>query len=95
MCLFTGQQNISKGLALILDLVREYFQQSCSVGSLSVPFGFLLDFLPLPAFPLSRLFVTHSLAAFHIICTLYPVMAPHIEGCNQLIWQVRSELFLT
>jgi hypothetical protein len=31
----------------------------CWVGSLSVPFGFLIDFLPLPPFPLFRLFVAH------------------------------------
>jgi hypothetical protein len=30
----------------------------CWVGSLRVPLGFLLDFLPHPPFPLSRLFVT-------------------------------------
>jgi hypothetical protein len=30
----------------------------CWAGSLRVPFGFLLAFLPLPPFPLSRLFVT-------------------------------------
>jgi hypothetical protein len=34
----------------------------CWVGSLSVPFGFLLAFLPLPPFPLSHLCITYAVS---------------------------------
>jgi hypothetical protein len=50
------------------------------VVSLSVPFGFLLDFLPPPPFPLARLFVTQHTCCTEAVKQLIPYHALQRAG---------------